>query len=1299
MSFDPLLKIEIKVDFDNPNVLEGLDAWLKLGLISPEEMTIFCQKSLSCRLPEIPKVTPVIPQNENKKNSNLQSISAPKNISPKAPNFITESLQPIVAELSVVWLLFLGLFLVIISSAVLAARQWENFSSVAQYGVLFFYTLTFFGMSLWTRKNPHLHLTTQTLELISLLLIPVNFWAIDSFEFPHLIIRLIPAIFLIGMTQHLWRSTNLSLFQLINYLILSFCQWGWKIQPFPSMMIYCGVILTFFQNVYLPYHQNFTSSFIRIQTSPKADLFIIYGLFILLIRGTLIEFIPLSQFGLALAITGIVLLCFKSNFFWEKIIKRDTLSLSLFGLGWGVSVSQYPLQALGVTGLALVFLMDRLHKFWRISDLFFLEALGLQSFWLMWRLIPINIQENILSFAITKTNAESFPLSLFGVVLFPYILFLIILNHSLEKKQQNALVQVSEGLTLMGGTILTLLSSINPLLRTINLCFSTLIIGWFTHQKINLYLNKIIQKSDPSLPSQQTLISSLQVSHLQPLIYLTHFLSLLTLYSGIYYIFPHLSLSKWIVIHLSLMAIQWGIFTLTQSSHFQENFYLQLFKKSNFHFGLILGIISLFFLKLTPTLFPFSLLGFLIPFSLLILGIFTQKNDRQFSIHLSVILLIIINLFIVNTPKFYLINFSISAILMLVNTRLVIQTYMAMITLGFIILWEVKYIDQTLFTLKHSSLSLETLLLTSSLTILGLYVLKNRIGQLFPQSQSDYLSQKIYTQASNIWGIFLTIIVLLLITLHSSILYHPVSFITFQPSPLISVTIIILITAITYRNYPTFSSWEIYTIAWGLELLTAETLALIHPSNLVLSVANILLGWIIQWLGNYTEKSRIKRNLPPLPSLKIIPLIYGGIGLILRSQTTTHWTGLITLGISIILINFGRNNPTLKSILYLGLLGISLSLYEITIYQLIHHSSGGSWGDGFVILAGLGTGILYTYQILLPWLVHFLNTTIEDLKKICHFHWFLSSFFLVFAGLSPLNSGLFIGLGIGLILIQYAIFMGRYHPVLFQGELWVYLGFIEAFAIRIYWINSPVAQVLNGPLFSWKIAIASLFGLILSLLPWENWGWSKRPWNFLTVTVPIIAILECRGEFHPFSLLFTAGFYVFISRKYQQIRWTYMSLFLINWLWFRWLQTLQTLHPQWLIFIPAISWLYLVQVEPIWRDKKDTRHHFRFLGILLWGGVLLFYQEGLITAFLSLLILVLGMAQKIRAFVYGGTVIFMLNTLYQLLILSLEYPFLKAVIGLGFGVIFIVIAGNFETRQTLMVKTVKNWLAQLASWE
>ncbi len=68
----------------------------------------------------------------------------------------------------------------VVSSGLLAASQWKKFPPAAQYLVLCAYTLCFFGATVWIRKTGNLRLTSETLRLVTLLLVPVNFWAIDG---------------------------------------------------------------------------------------------------------------------------------------------------------------------------------------------------------------------------------------------------------------------------------------------------------------------------------------------------------------------------------------------------------------------------------------------------------------------------------------------------------------------------------------------------------------------------------------------------------------------------------------------------------------------------------------------------------------------------------------------------------------------------------------------------------------------------------------------------------------------------------------------------------------------------------------------------------------------------------------------------------------------------------------------------------------------------------------------------------------------------------------------------------------
>ena len=89
---DYLLKVELEVRTSDPRLLEGLEVWLRLGLVSDAWVKQVARSWLCCPLPEPARSpAPIAPaQQPNRKERS------------PAP------LQAITAELSVVWLLLVG---------------------------------------------------------------------------------------------------------------------------------------------------------------------------------------------------------------------------------------------------------------------------------------------------------------------------------------------------------------------------------------------------------------------------------------------------------------------------------------------------------------------------------------------------------------------------------------------------------------------------------------------------------------------------------------------------------------------------------------------------------------------------------------------------------------------------------------------------------------------------------------------------------------------------------------------------------------------------------------------------------------------------------------------------------------------------------------------------------------------------------------------------------------------------------------------------------------------------------------
>ncbi|MGK7914907.1 MAG: hypothetical protein AB4038_05085 [Prochloraceae cyanobacterium] len=133
-----------------PELLAGLDIWLRLGLISEEQVKQLARRYLCCPwrepLPEIVNTDSIAPE----ANFTSEEVLAQQKIeTTKQPNFLSQVWQAFKDELSVRWLLFLGTFLVIVSSVLLADSLWQRVPAEVQYGIFWTYTLTFWGIVFW----------------------------------------------------------------------------------------------------------------------------------------------------------------------------------------------------------------------------------------------------------------------------------------------------------------------------------------------------------------------------------------------------------------------------------------------------------------------------------------------------------------------------------------------------------------------------------------------------------------------------------------------------------------------------------------------------------------------------------------------------------------------------------------------------------------------------------------------------------------------------------------------------------------------------------------------------------------------------------------------------------------------------------------------------------------------------------------------------------------------------------------------------------------------------------------------
>jgi hypothetical protein len=1307
------ISLKLTIPTSHPKLLAGLEELLHSGLIS-EARVRQLSSNLVCPLPQPTVIstssvsTPSLGQRFPNRDTDFapEEPAIPIRKQPHhQPSWIEQRWQSLQAELSLRWLLFLGVFMVVVSSGVLAASQWQNFPAAGQYAVLLGYTLSFWGISYWAGKQSNLRLTAQTLQIVTLLLVSVNFWAMDGFRLwshpLNWIMVAFASVVLSAITFFLWKREQSSPLPILNYLGLSYLHWGWSFPGFPLIAVYLGIggtIATFYAAC-----RKRNSSLLR---NSAAFLIVLYGISVLLFRGIFVTGIAVNQLGLAIGACGWFFCWMQQRVSQQKLSAQETeaepsiltqLGGALLLLGWLVSVREaVPWQAVGVSGLSLWFFSNRLQRFWQRIDLAAIFGIGLQTIWLLWRLIPSSIQTQLVATATQLTDSQDTPYALLSLVLFPYLILFVGLTDWLYRQQQRHLAEFGEAIALGFGTVLTVLSSVNPLLRTLNLLNSTITLAIITQRRQRLSLTH----------------------HRQLLVYLTHITSIATLIFAIEYGLPNLNLRIWAAILLILMVAEWefsiGSFSprVTSTPNRQSSLALsqsQIWRESAWYMGLGLASLSYALLYINYSAFlvnpavnsrEWGLLWLIVPLSLTGVAARTANSKRGLASTLSIVALVIVQFLTFLIPGVRLISLGIATSLMLVNTHYLRRQEAAVITVGFglsflgMVLWEgIPGI---------SPLSPSGWLVAGAITVTSLWLIRSWTLRRSLRSQQSLTLWHLYDTATDRWAIALCSIELILLTLHSLAVYW--NFI----SPSVSVLIAggITMGAIAYRSFPQPSNWAIYALAWSLEVLTAESLGFIEENSVInLAVANLALGLIAQLAGDWWRRQQGWRNLPL--SWHVIPLLYGILGAVLRWGTFTSWTGLFSLALALIFIGVGRRREEFKPLIYLAVFGVSVSAYELLFYQM-SQASGGGIGDGLIIMATLGTAIMYAYRVLSPWLTQYLHLTRDELKVIAHLHWAWSSGLLIVATANPIESSMMVGFGTGAFLVQYAVFQGRNHPsnqegAIRSGEIWVYLGFLEAFGMRLYWLSTPVARLLGGPLVPWKSAIATVFAYCLYFLPWERWGWSKRPWQLAAIIVPLIAVAESPYANHPLSVLIAAAFYIGLAIVNQQIRFTYISAVLIDWVFLRWFWHLQLSEPLWYVIPFGLSLLYIAQVDPHLKqaEQKQARHWLRVLGsgvicvVALWSN----HWSGLVTGAIAVLMNFAGLGLRVRAFLFVGTATFLINAFYQLGVLIFEYPFSKWVVGLLAGIAFIWIAATFETRREQITALLRNWMDELQTWD
>ncbi|MGP1386376.1 MAG: SxtJ family membrane protein [Thainema sp.] len=1367
----PLIRLELSVEADDPSLLAGLDTLVQLSWISETELRQLAATQLSCPVPiaqaasvedvdnvlvlsaaELEAATTVggqfivdepDPQSARRfrrdrrrqkliagsTGSDAGAEQARSQIQPIQPPRWAQITQSLMAELSVVWLLCIGVVLVVLSSALLAASQWSQFSAAGQYAVLLAYTLVLGGSYYWTSRQASLQLTSRTLLFLTLLLVPVNFWAMDQLNLWQSVLGLgtieIATVILSAVVIYLYRH-KLQAPLACTIVVLGLCllQWGWQVERIPLLAVYGGAIagtLTLIRTV----RQSPTSSTslnreppapspIAVSPLNRITLILLYALGLLVLRVLSTQAVEIQQISLALGIVGWGLgwLVHETQVLkvavaeagergregagergsGEERGQEDTISsaaslappsrspssIQLWGLisgiilllSWGMAVEELPWQAVVISGFGLHLVVQSLRLTWARRDLIFLLLIGLQLPILIWQCVPDPVQISIRDTLVELTQVD-YAFALLGVVYLPYVALIVGAGRWLKRRQHQHLVPVADWFAIGLGGLLTLISLLDPLTLAINLIVSTLLLGIITQRQTAAY---------------------------QLGIYTTQIVGVLAIISLVNYLEPQLPEVEWIALYLSLAILEW---IWSQGRNYLE------WRRSSRGIGAALAIISYLLLwvrreilLLATDLAPqWQLLWLVIPFSLTTLAVRERPEYRHRWALASTLAVVLLPLLTFEFPETRSQSLLFATGLMIMNTVWLASRWAAGLTVGFglafgiSVLWD-QITARPIWVLLGAIAVGFFWLIWAAVQRWAIRWAERPVG----------LQLQVYGIAVDLWAIGLSGVLLLMGTADAAWLYLGER----GDSLTYVAAFLILLVAIIGRTWRETWSVSPYVMSWAGELLLAGLVHIGGGDILDLAIANSVLGSVLfivfSIVGQQGMRVQARSRFVP-------PLLFALIAIALRSEDFTAWTGWLTVVAAIIGVGVGRqlNYRWLK---WVALIGLTLGWYELVFYQL-SLAEGGSPADGMVILALVVVVIMGLYRLLKRGLARWLAMERVDIQLLAHLHWVVGILLMILSAGFVMESGIQLrglAIAVGLALVVYALEQGRLvhradydinpaNATVPLDELWVYAGLVALVGLGVdIRLMAPELRILQP----WLGAIAGVLAILIYSGSWRRWGWSETPWRRFALLFPVGMVITTAEVIHSVSLAISAASYVLLARQAERIRLTYLSVALIDWLIWRQCDRAAIDDPLAYVLPVGLSLIYVAQIDPALQSpgRRIIRHLLRLAGI---GIVFItaFFNEpwsGLPLGIASLLAVFAGLALRTRAWLYAGTLFLGLTVIDQLIVLNSIYPFVKWLIGIGVGSLLIWIAATFETRREQVASLVQDWGEELENW-
>ncbi|MGF1568873.1 MAG: hypothetical protein ACFCVD_12510 [Nodosilinea sp.] len=1318
---NPPIRLQLELSADQPGLLEGLETWVRLGLISQQQLRDLCQEQLSCQLqldlepfaagegglttvanPFDPVGEPVAAANapvqdflpddsdassgstRGRRRRAAPGSAAPPAVSalapptpPRPPGPLNLWLNRLMSELSVVWLLGLGVFLVVLSSAVLAATQWARFSAIGQYLVLLAYTLVFWGAGVWCSRSPNLQLTAITLRMITLLLVPLNFWAMDGLGVWRGGLGVlgggISALLLTLTALDVLRRQHSSPLEQRHALGLAYLHTGWATGWMPIFAVYGGVLGSAAAILYqsrrggLSHPESHSwrgdGSF---QPLPLPRVALIAALGLLLLRAlTVLDPQRWGQLGLAFGLYG-------ATWVWlgqrrmvapplgdtEEAVGTVTVTnpirthgwsigigRGLLVWGWLIAISDWLAQAFGVSVLGLGLRLQALRRVSKRRDLLTAYAIAVQLAFVGWELVPQTMRRGILAPLSTWAGADG-GYALLGVSLFPYVVGMVALADRYFRRDQPRLGRFSDGIALGSSLLLTLISAASGPVLVVNLVASTITALVATGRRAPLSQGRIM---------------------------VSYGLALATVVIAIGQRWPTLALSHWTVVMVTLAVVALLLSKVLQ----------QLWAESAWLYGA--GLSALIYALLWGQSvdhnlrFGLSGLGLVIPLVLTLIGRYPASI-------LATGLALPLTL---GMPWTRLVGLGTATALTGINSLYHRHRAVPWLALGFGLGFVVSRLEDLIPGYPRHAAD------WCGVTVGLIAALWVAWGLLSARSEGGPANSLVdrYRRASDLWAHTLAFGLLIFLTVAIGFFYLGWR----MPQPMTLVALGGFLLALGWRYRRQVQPLTVYLGGWGLELLLAWALAWRYATPLALAAPTLGLGAVALALA-----AKLQRSHPHLAAhLQSLTLGYAALALLLRAYTTTGWTGWLVVGAALLALEIGRRRQV-ALIRWLALGGVSVGWYELVLYQL-RQSPGGAAADGLIILAGVAALIMGSYRLGAGRLERSIQLPQADLVWAAHLHWLLGSLLMLVAGVAlefaeAALAGL--GLAIATALLLYALSQGRLGNPGPGQHGWVYAGLGELIGwFALLRLTFPALAWLDS---GWGVVAAGV-AVPMYWLPWAAKGWPQRPWRVMAVIVPLAITVLTQGLDHIPTLWVLVGFYGWLAWHSGRVRVSYLAVGCAVWAVWVWLGDWHIGDSLGYVLPLGLGLLYGAQVDPFLKSPggKLLRHWLRVVALTLVLLTALVSQRwtGIPVGVMALGAIAAGLAFRTRACLYVGTVIFGLNALNQLILLNSTYPFVKWVAGIIVGIALIWVAADFERRRDQWMLFTQTWIQDLDGWQ